>query len=143
MRVDRGRPLHLTYCTNIHAADGWPAVAANLRTYAPALKERLSPQAPFGIGLRLAAREARELLTGDALHTFKAFLDAEGLYVAILNGFPYGPFHRAAVKADVYAPDWREPARVSYTLDLVEIVRHLVPPGVDAGVSTVPLSYKG
>jgi sugar phosphate isomerase/epimerase len=142
LQIDRRGALHLTYCTNIHAANGWPAVFENLRRYAPALKRRLSPGAPFGIGLRLAATEARQLLTGSALDDFRAFLDHEGLYVAILNGFPYGPFHRSVVKADVYAPDWRTDERVAYTLDLFEIVRQLVPAGVDAGVSTVPLSYK-
>jgi sugar phosphate isomerase/epimerase len=142
VRVDRASALHLTYCTNIHAADGWPAVEANIRKYAPALKERLAPDAPFGVGLRLAAHEARELVSGDALDRFKAFLDEAGLYVAIINGFPYGAFHGAAVKEKVYAPDWREPARVAYTLDLIEIVRRLVPAGIDAGVSTVPLTYK-
>ncbi|HET7218853.1 MAG TPA: hypothetical protein VFJ02_12445, partial [Vicinamibacterales bacterium] len=96
--------LHLTYCTNIHAADGWEAVLANVRTYAPALKARLSPAAPFGVGLRLSAREARELLHGDRLRAFRRFLDDEGLYVALLNGFPYGPFHGTPVKANVYAP---------------------------------------
>lgn len=141
MRVDAGAPLHLTYCTNIHAADGWPAVNANLRQYAPALKRRLSPDAPFGIGLRLSARDARELLDGH-LDEFRSWLDAEGLYVALINGFPFGSFHRTAVKADVYAPDWRDHRRVGYTLDLIEILSRLVPRGVDGGVSTSPLSYK-
>ncbi len=81
-------PFHLTYCTNIHAADGWEGVYANLRQYAPALKARFSPSAPFGVGLRLSAREARELLEGDRLRELRAFLDREGLYVAIINGFP-------------------------------------------------------
>src|SRR5437764_1338957 len=105
-------PLHLTYCTNIHAANGWPGVDAALRRIAPALKARVSPRAPFGLGLRLGARDARELLEGDRLETFRAFLDAEGLYVAIVNGFPYGPFHGEPVKTAVYAPDWRTDARV-------------------------------
>jgi sugar phosphate isomerase/epimerase len=135
-------PFHLTYCTNIHAADGWDGVFANLRTHAPALKARFSPASAFGVGLRLSAREARELLEGDRLGSFRAFLDGEGLYVAIINGFPYGPFHRTPVKADVYAPDWRDSARVDYTLDLIRILRALVPEGLDGGVSTAPLSYK-
>jgi len=134
--------FHLTYCTNIHAADGWNAVYGNLRRYAPALKARLSPSAPFGVGLRLSAREARELLEGDRLHEFRAFLDNEGLYVAIINGFPYGSFHDMPVKANVYAPDWRDEARVQYTLDLIRILSRLVPDGLDGGVSTAPLSYK-
>jgi sugar phosphate isomerase/epimerase len=134
--------LHLTYCTNIHAADGWDAVLANVRTYAPALKARLSPAAPFGVGLRLSAREARELLQGDRLRAFRSYLDGEGLYVALINGFPYGPFHGTPVKANVYAPDWRDDARVEYTLDLIRILAALVPDDVDGGVSTAPLSYK-
>jgi sugar phosphate isomerase/epimerase len=142
VQVATGGFFHLTYCTNIHAADGWEAVAANIRQYAPTLKARLSPSGPFGIGLRLSAREARELLTGDRLAEFRAFLDSEGLYVAIINGFPFGPFHGTPVKANVYAPDWRDPARVQYTLDLIRILTRLLPAGVDGGVSTAPLSYK-
>lgn len=142
MRVDRAGALHLTYCTNIHAADGWPAVFANVRHFAPPLKQRLAPEAPFGVGLRLAASEARQLLVGNTLDEFRSWLDDQGLYVAIINGFPYGAFHRTAVKAEVYAPDWRDPARAAYTLDLIDIVSRLAPAGVDAGVSTAPLSYK-
>lgn len=142
MQVAATVPLHLTYCTNIHAADGWPAVFANVRQFAPALKARLSPAAPFGIGLRLSARDARELLQDEQLDEFRRFLDEQGLYVALINGFPHGSFHRTPVKAEVYAPDWREDERVRYTLDLVTILERLLPKGMDGGVSTAPLSYK-
>jgi hypothetical protein len=142
VQVDRAGGSHLTYCTNIHAAEGWIAVNANLQRFAPALKARLSPSAPFGIGLRLSARDARELLEGDRLEQFRRYLDEHGLYVALINGFPHGSFHRTPVKADVYAPDWRDPERVRYTLDLVTILSRLLPDGLDGGVSTAPLSYK-
>ncbi len=142
MRVDGGGTRHLTYCTNIHAADGWPAVEANVRRFAPALKRRFAPDDPFGVGLRLSARDARELQEGSRLEAFRTFLDAEGLYVAIINGFPFGSFHGSVVKADVYAPDWRDPARLAYTLDLSRILARLLPDGIDGGVSTAPLSYK-
>ena len=142
MRLGVPGDFHLTYCTNIHPADGWAAVSASLARYAPALKARLSPDAPFGIGLRLSARDASELLAGDQLQRFQAFLQDEGLYVALINGFPYGPFHGTPVKASVYAPDWRNEARVRYTFDLIEILRRLLPPHLDGGVSTAPLSYK-
>lgn len=142
MRVDPGGLFHLTYCTNIHAAEGWEAVDRNLQHYGPALKQTLSPSAPFGIGLRLSARDARELLQDDRLEIFRAFLQKEQLYVALINGFPHGSFHRTAVKADVYAPDWRDEERVRYTLDLVAILSRVLPDGIDGGVSTAPLSYK-
>ncbi len=142
MRIEPDGFFHLTYCTNIHPANGWPEVFDNIRRIAPVLKARLSAFGSFGLGLRLSAGEARELLDGDRLADFRSFLDREGLYVAIINGFPYGAFHGASVKANVYAPDWRDDARVQYTLDLIEILRRLVPDGVDGGVSTAPLSYK-
>lgn len=142
MRLSTGTEAHLTYCTNIHSADGWPAVFATLSRYAPALKARFAPGRPFGIGLRLSARDATELRTHDNLETFKQFLADEGLYVAVINGFPYGPFHGTPVKASVYAPDWRDTARVAYTRDLIHILRTILPAGVDGGISTAPLSYK-
>src|SRR5688572_30769201 len=142
MRIEPDGFFHLTYCTNIHPADGWTADFDDIRRIAPVLKARLSPSGPFGLGLRLSAGEARELLDGDRLAAFRSFLDREGLYVAIINGFPYGAFHGAPVKTNVYAPDWRDEARVQYTMDLIDILRRLVPDEVDGGVSTSPLSYK-
>ena len=102
---------------------------ANVRQFAPALKRRLSPDSPFGIGLRLSARDARELLQADHLAGFRSFLDDNGLYVALINGFPHGAFHRTAVKSEVYAPDWRDEERVRYTLDLVKVLERLLPVG--------------
>jgi sugar phosphate isomerase/epimerase len=136
-----GDDLHLTYCTNIHPAVGWEAVLESLRAHAPALKARLSPDAPFGIGLRLSGAESSELLSEDQLAAFRAWLDAEGLYVFTLNGFPHGTFHGQPVKADVHAPDWRSEERVAYTLRLAEILSRLLPDGVDGTISTSPLSY--
>ncbi len=141
MQITPGGPVHLTYCTNIHPGNGWTEVAANVARYAPALKRRFAPHGPFGLGLRLSAREARELLA-TGFNAFEQFLAREGLYVALINGFPYGPFHRSVVKADVYAPDWRDEARLRYTLDLIEVLRRLLPEGLDGGVSTAPISYK-
>lgn len=140
MRTPAG--FELTYCSNIHPAEGWPQVFNSLRRHAPELKSRLCPDAPFGIGLRLANREAVELLEGTNLQEFGTFLHETGLYVALLNGFPYGCFHDRRLKDQVFAPDWHTTERVEYTLNLVEILRRLLPEGLDGGVSTCPLSYK-
>jgi sugar phosphate isomerase/epimerase len=136
-----GDGLHLTYCTNIHPAVGWEAVLDSLRAHAPALKARLSPDAPFGIGLRLSGAESSELLDRSRLDEFRAWLDGEGLYVFTINGFPHGTFHGQPVKADVHAPDWRSEERVAYTLRLAEILQALLPDGVAGTISTSPLSY--
>jgi sugar phosphate isomerase/epimerase len=140
--MEVGDDLHLTYCTNIHPAVGWAAVLESLRAHAPALKARLSPDAPFGIGLRLSGAESSELLAGTQLDDFRAWLAAEGLYVFTINGFPHGTFHGQPVKADVHAPDWRSEERVAYTLRLAEILGALLPDGVDGTISTNPLSYR-
>jgi sugar phosphate isomerase/epimerase len=134
--------IHLTYCSNIHPGEGWDEVFGHLQKYGAALKRRLSPNAPFGLGLRLSSRESEELLEGDRLDRFKAFLTEEDLYVFTLNGFPFGSFHGKQVKSDVFSPDWRDARRVDYTLRLVEILGRLLPEGVEGGISTAPLSYK-
>ncbi|MEO0800642.1 MAG: metabolite traffic protein EboE [Cyanobacteria bacterium J06642_2] len=134
--------LHLTYCTNIHPGETWEDVFANLQRHLPALKARLAPDVPFGVGLRLANIAAAELLQGDRLVQFRQWLDRENLYVFTLNGFPYGSFHHQVVKDRVYAPDWTEVERLEYTLRLTEILAALLPAGMDGGISTVPLSYK-
>ncbi len=143
MQFGPGGQFHLTYCTNIHPGETWKEVSANLRKFGPALKKRLSPNEPFGLGLRLSKVGAEELLSGDNLSRFREILASHGLYVAIINGFPYGSFHNRVIKSDVMAPDWRTDERVRYTLQLVEVIKGLVPTGLDAGISTSPLSYKG
>lgn len=135
-------PFDLTYCTNIHPADGWDGVLANLQRYAPALKKRLAPNARFGLGLRLSSEESKQLLLDGGLDQLLAFLQEHGLYVSVINGFPFGSFHGQAVKEKVFAPDWRDEERVSYTLRLVGILDRLLEPGDDGGISTCPLSYK-
>ena len=132
---------HLTYCTNIHPAKGLCGVRQSLEEYTVALKARLSPNAPLGVGLRLSGEESLELLRGTALAEFKAFLSERGLYVFTLNGFPHGSFHGQAVKSQVHAPDWRQPERVAYTLRLIKILAALLPEGLQGSISTSPLSY--
>ena len=77
---------------------------ANLKRYGPALKARLAPAAPFGLGLRLSAAEADELLAGDRLAEFQDFLATHDLYVFTLNGFPYGDLTGPSAKPEFLPP---------------------------------------
>ncbi|RCJ36958.1 xylose isomerase [Nostoc minutum NIES-26] len=142
MKIRTDSNFHLTYCTNIHPGETWLEVFDNLEKYIPNLKSRLSPEAPFGIGLRLSDVAAKQLLENDNLAQFQAWLTQEDLYVFTLNGFPYGGFHRQVVKDQVYAPDWSTQERLNYTLNLIKILATLLPAGLDGGISTLPLSYK-
>ncbi|MEO1095337.1 MAG: metabolite traffic protein EboE [Cyanobacteria bacterium J06638_28] len=142
MRIQGDRTYHLTYCTNIHPGEEWSRVFDNLQTYIPKLKQQLSPNATFGIGLRLAGAASEELLAGNALAQLQTWLRAQDCYVFTLNGFPHGGFHRQVVKDQVYAPDWSKRDRLNYTQRLVKVLAALLPDGIDGGISTVPLSYK-
>lgn len=133
---------HLTYCTNIHAGESWADHFAALRDNIPSIKKRLSPDRPFGIGLRLSHLASLELGKKESLDAFDAWLKVAGCYVFLINGFPYGGFHHTKVKDQVHAPDWTTQDRVLYTVRLFNILSALLPPGMEGGVSTSPLSYK-
>ena len=134
--------LHLTYCTNIHAGNGLETVVASVQRYGKLLKAALSPDAPFGIGLRLSGTESQEAREARGVALLRDVLEREGLYVFTMNGFPYGPFHDRPIKDDVHRPDWRDPERIRYTLRLAHILSDLLPTGIEGGISTSPLSYK-
>lgn len=142
MQFNGNGETHLTYCSNIHPGESWRDHFEQLKLYLPELKQRLSPDQPFGVGLRLSAAAAKELLENAGIEELNQWLDAEGLYLFTINGFPYGSFHRSRVKDNVYAPDWGSEQRLSYTLDLVKILAELLPEGIDGGISTSPVSYK-
>ncbi|HEX6274433.1 MAG TPA: metabolite traffic protein EboE, partial [Polyangiaceae bacterium] len=139
MKLETPAGAHLTYCTNIHPGESWADVREALRTHVVCVKRRVSPSAPFGVGLRLSARAAEELATTPgALAEARAELDAAGLYVFTLNGFPYGEFHGTRVKERVYRPDWLEDARIDYTGSLARVLAALLPADTPGSISTVP-----
>jgi sugar phosphate isomerase/epimerase len=145
MRVRRqnGRAVHLSYCTNVHPAEDLPGIIGQLDTYAVPVRERLSADV-LGLGLWLAAPVAAALAgDGAARRLLRRELDARGLEVVTLNGFPYEAFQAPVVKHAVYRPDWTTAARLDYTLDLARILVDLLPADVDRGsVSTLPLAWR-
>ncbi len=144
MRLAAPGGPHLTYCTNIHPGETWAEVRANVERYVLAVKARLAPDRPFGVGLRLSAQAAATLAEPGERAAFRDFLAGRGLYVFTINGFPYGAFHGTRVKADVYRPDWLEEARLVYTDRLAWLLADLLPadPDLEGSVSTVPGAFK-
>jgi sugar phosphate isomerase/epimerase len=140
----RAGDSHLGYCTNIHPGESWDEIRANLGRYVPEVKRLVSPDAPFGLGLRLSCTAARQLARPDALAEFAGFLRRESLYVFTINGFPYGPFHGTRVKEGVYLPDWRDEERLEYTNLLADLLAQWVPaaPGAGGSISTVPGAFR-
>jgi hypothetical protein len=132
----------LTYCTNIHPGETWAETFGQLQQYLPAIKAQVSPNAPFGVGLRLSDQASREILLENRLEKFKQWLNEQGLFVYTINGFPYGGFHKQVVKDLVHKPDWTHTNRIDYTERLFDILSTLLPKGQSGSISTSPLSYK-
>ncbi len=143
MKIQSGnQAIHLTYCLNIHPGETWAAHLDAIRTHACAVRDAVAPGRPFGLGLRLGAAAALELLDEGTREAFRAFLRDRDLYVFTVNGFPYGAFHGGIVKERVYAPDWYTEERVEYTRNLGAILADLLPEGVVGSISTVPGTYR-
>jgi sugar phosphate isomerase/epimerase len=132
----------LTYCTNVHPGESLLAVREMLQQHVLPVKRLVSPDAPFGVGLRLAATAADALTDPHELDRFQAQLLDGGLYCFTLNGFPYGAFHQTRVKERVYLPDWHSPERLRYTQVLARLLSELLPIGVNGSISTVPGCFK-
>ena len=94
-RMHLSHGLHLAYCTNIHRGETWAETFAGLSRHTLAVKERVSPNRPYAIGLRLSEVASRELSDRNTLQAFKEWLARHGCYVFTINGFPYGRFHGA------------------------------------------------
>jgi hypothetical protein len=137
-----GPNLHLAYCTNIHRGSDWPETLASLEKYTLAVRERVCPDRPYAIGLRLSDLASRQLSEPRTFDHFRRWLQQHHCYVFTINGFPFGQFHGTKVKEQVYRPDWTHPDRLAYTNRLFDLLAQLVPEGVEGSVSTLPGSFK-
>ncbi|GAA1271113.1 metabolite traffic protein EboE [Sphaerisporangium rubeum] len=135
--------MHLSYCTNVHPAEDLAGIVTQLDTYAVPVRERLESDV-LGLGLWLAAPVAAELAADqDARRRLRRELDARGLEVVTLNGFPYSAFQAPVVKHAVYHPDWTTRERLTYTLDLARVLADLMPDDAARGsISTLPLAWR-
>ena len=140
MKLNHG--LHLAYCTNIHRGEDWPQTFDSLQKYTLAVRAQVCPDKPYAIGLRLSEQAARELSDRATLTAFQHWLHDHHCYVFTINGFPFGRFHGARVKEQVYVPDWTSAERLAYTNRLFDLLAQLVPKGIEGSVSTLPGSFK-
>ena len=134
--------LPLSYCTNVHPGRTVAEVEQGLDRFTVPVSRRYGGE--LAAGLWLAQRVVREMLTEPAeVERFAASLRQRGLSCHTLNAFPYGDFHSARVKENVYRPDWSEPQRLEYTRDCARILAAFLPPDSEGSISTVPLGFKG
>ncbi|MBI4662074.1 MAG: metabolite traffic protein EboE [Verrucomicrobia bacterium] len=140
MKLSHG--FHLSYSTNIHRGESWAEIFEALQRHTLAVRNQVSPKAPYAIGLRLSDLASRELAEPKRLSEFQLWLDQNDCYIFTINGFPFGRFHGGRVKEQVYVPDWTTQDRLDYTNRLFDLLAVLVPEGVEGSVSTVPCSFK-
>lgn len=144
MRDVLGPGSVLGYCTNVHPGRSVEHLLATLEQHSLAVRQRVCPDAAMGIGLWLPATAARELAGENRVQWLADWLRERGLEVFTLNGFPFGDFHRPSVKHAVYQPDWSDPRRLRYTLDLVTILAGLLSDDAHEGsISTLPIGWRG
>ncbi|MFF0154460.1 metabolite traffic protein EboE [Micromonospora sp. NPDC005203] len=143
LRHAGGDTVHLSYCTNVHPAEDLAGILGQLDTYAVPVREALGSDL-LGLGLWLAAPVAAELAADPTLRRrLRTELDARGLEVVTLNGFPYAAFQAPVVKQDVYHPDWTTEQRLTYTLNLARVLADLLPDDAARGsISTLPLAWR-
>ncbi|MGN9845755.1 metabolite traffic protein EboE [Nonomuraea sp. H19] len=143
LRHPDGSTVHLSYCTNVHAAEDLPGIHGQLSGVAARVRRLLGVDL-LGLGLWLSQHAAADLLARPKeLAGLRERLAALGLEVVTLNGFPYRGFHDEIVKYRVYSPDWADPERLRYTLGLAEILAALLPDDVTEGtISTLPLAWR-
>jgi hypothetical protein len=134
-------PFATGYCTNVHAGRSIEETRANLERHALEVKRRYSPKRPMGIGLWLSAAAAQELVETKQVAEFGHWLAERGLVPYTLNGFPYGDFHQEVVKHRVYEPTWWQEERLQYSVQLASIVDAILPHGLEASVSTLPIAW--
>ena len=134
--------LYLAYSTNVHRGETWRETFGALKTHTLAVRDKIRPHGRFGIGLRLSHRAAIELSERKSLLEFQKWLGENSCYVFTINGFPFGKFHGAHVKENVYRPDWTSPERLAYTNLLFDLLAQLVPAEIAGSVSTLPGSFK-
>jgi len=142
--MDLGNGLgHLTYSTLVHPGDTWEDMWASLTTYVPQVKERVAPNEPFGVSLRLSAASARTLAgSAEERDRLRGFLADNDLYLYTVNAFPYGPFKGRIVKEQVYEPDWRSEERTEYTIDVADVLADVVDEDTSPSIQSAPLGFQ-
>ncbi|MEV4261523.1 metabolite traffic protein EboE [Kribbella sp. NPDC049584] len=138
-----GSIVHLGYCATVHPAGELHELIAGLDDCAGAVRAALDVPV-LGVGLWLPHRLADRLANSPAsLSKLRRSLHRNRLEVVTLNGTPHSLFTDKVVGSKLYCPDWTDPERLRYTLDLVDVLAELLPADASYGsISTVPLAWR-
>ncbi|MER7245096.1 metabolite traffic protein EboE [Kribbella sp. NPDC000426] len=138
-----GSTVHLAYCATVHPAGELDELIAGLDDCAGPVRSALGVPV-LGVGLWFPHRLADRLANSpSSLSKLRRSLHRNRLEVVTLNGTPHAHFAEKVVGSKLYCPDWTDPERLRYTLDLVDVLAELLPADASYGsVSTVPLAWR-
>src|SRR5262245_13981944 len=130
----------IPYCTNVHPANTFAELLANLERHAVPLADHFGR--PFDVGLWMPRSVLATVSPGSRTDELAKWLSRRGLICTTMNTFPFGDFHAARVKEEVFKPDWRSADRSDFTGRAADLLARLLPPNVEGSISTCPLSHK-
>lgn len=133
----------LCYCSNVHYSETEADLYDVISHYHSGVRKKRQLN-QMASGLWINHKISQQLLANpEKIQAFKAFLSQKGVKLCTLNGFPYDNFHADVVKEQVYLPDWSDPARYQYSINLAQILAECLPEEEGEGtISTLPLGFK-
>jgi sugar phosphate isomerase/epimerase len=136
--------VQLAYCTNVVAGSSLAEMRSNVERVFTGVRKLVCPTGILPLGLWLSAQSAAQLAhQPNGAQQFRDWLEARGLSVVTLNGFPYHQFHAGPVKHRVYQPHWADAGRLIFTTQLIDLLPALLPAGsTHASISTLPLGWR-
>ena len=129
------------YCTNVHAGRDLPSVLENLANHCLPIRKLVALDQPLCVGLWFSEVSAAQAMQSEQLARLKNKLAEFQLVPFTLNGFPQGDFHSQVVKHRVYQPTWWQQERLDYTLNLIQLLDQILPPGQIGSISTLPIAW--
>ncbi len=138
-----GSTVHLGYSATVHPAEDLDGVIAGLDGCAALVRQELDVPL-LGVGLWFASPLADRLANSPAaVNKLRRALTRNKLEVVSLNGIAHSAFNDQVIGTKLYCPDWTEPERLRYTLDLVDVLVRLLPRDAPYGsISTIPLAWR-
>ena len=138
--MDLGNGLgHLTYSTLVHPADNWEQLWASLQTFVPQVKARVSPHAPFGVCIRLAAPTVERLPPTRGAPPAHPVPRGPGPLCLHGERLPVWR-QRDGGEGAGHEPDWRTEARTHN--EVADILAESGTPAVPPSIQTAPLGFK-
>ncbi len=129
------------YCTNVHAGRDLPSVLDNLANHCSPIQKLVASDQALYVGLWFSEAAAVQANRTEQLALLKDKMAEYQLVPFTLNGFPQGDFHSQIVKHRVYQPTWWQLERLEYTLNLIQLLDQILPPGQIGSISTLPIAW--